>query len=366
METCDVIVIGGGIVGCAVARLLARRGRRVALLERGEIGGEASGASAGILGVQSETSDDGMLRLAAHSRQLYDGLLAELREETGTDARSTRRGTLAVAVDEGEGSLLSARLSWLAAAGLPARALRPEELWRREPEISRGAIGGALFERDCGVDAPALTRALAASAVKHGVRLETGEEALGLRLAAGRVCGVRSRRREWTAPVVINAAGAWAARIEGAPPLPVRPVRGQVVAVFAGRRAPRHVVYGARGYAVPQPDGRILFGSTREEAGFDKAVTAGGIARVLAAGLGLLPGLGTAAVAGTWSGLRPATADGLPIIGAVADLPGYFLATGHDRNGVLLAPATAEIVADCIDGVEHPLQAAFGPGRFGT
>src|SRR5262245_4766506 len=360
----DVAVLGGGVIGCAVARELARAGLAVALFERGRIGGEASAAAAGMLGVQAETDDEVLLRLGAESRGLYPELLAALHDETGVAVEFWRQGTLYVAFNGAEGARLEARQAWQRAAGFDSERLTPRQIWALEPQLSQRACGGALFPLDGRVDGAALTQALARAAVAAGCALHQGEDVKSVVAEQGRITGIVTSRGRVTCGAVVNAMGAWAGRVRGTTVLPVRPVRGQIAVVRAARPPFRHAVCSARAYAVARRDGRVLLGTTHESAGFDKHVTAGGVAAVLDAALELAPDLGTLPLSDTWSGLRPGAADGRPIIGADPAVRGYYVASGHYRSGVLLAPITARLVAALLRGEATAWGAALGIERF--
>ena len=360
----DVAVLGGGVIGCAVARELARAGLGVALFERGRIGREASAAAAGMLGVQADTDDEAMLQLGIESRGLYPELLAALRDETGMAVEFWREGTLAVAFNGAEAARLEARRSWQQEAGADSERLEPRQIVALEPLLSRRAIAGALFPLDGRVDAAALTQALARAAIAAGCELHEGEEVRSVVADQGRITAITTAAGRVPCGAVVNAMGAWAGRVRGTTALPVRPVRGQIAVVQTARPSFRHTVCSARAYAVSRRDGRVLLGSTVESAGFDKHVSAGGIASILDAALELSPQLGGLPLRDAWSGLRPGSADGRPIVGADPALRGYYVASGHYRNGVLLAPITARLVAALLRGESDAWRETLGLERF--
>lgn len=360
----DVAVLGGGVIGCAVARELARAGLRVALYERGRIGGEASGAAAGMLGVQGETADDVMLRLGLESRRLYPELLGALRRETGMTVEFWRQGTLYLAFSGGDAARLRERQALQQAAGVASDSLTPRQILALEPQVNRRVRMGALFPLDARVDSVALTQALARAAAAAGCALRQGEDVKSVVAEHGRIAGVLTTSGRVACGAVVNTMGAWAGHVRGTTALPIRPVRGQIAVVQATRPPFRHAVYSSRGYAVARRDGRILLGSTYEGVGFDKHVTAGGLATIIGAALELSPALGSLPLSDAWAGLRPATTDGRPIIGADPAVQGYYIATGHYRNGILLAPLTARMVAALVRGEPHPWQALLGVERF--
>jgi glycine oxidase len=360
----DVAVLGGGVIGCAVARELARSGVRVALFERRRIGAEASSAAAGMLGVQGETEDEVMLRLGIESRRLYPDLLAALRDETGVAVEFWREGTVHVAFTAADAERLEARRAWQLAAGAASERLTPRQIRALEPLVSPRACAGVLFPLDGRVDSAGLTQALARAAARAGCAVRETEDVKSVVAEQGRIAGIVTGSGRVACDAVVNAMGAWAGRVRGTTALPVRPVRGQIAVVHAPRPLFRHAVYSARAYAVARRDGRILLGSTRERVGFDKHVTAGGIASILDAALELAPELGALPVSEAWAGLRPGSGDGRPIVGADPAVRGYYVAGGHYRNGVLLAPLTARVVASLLRGEPNPWHDVLGIERF--
>ena len=360
----EVAVLGGGVIGCAVAYTLARAGRRVAVFERARIGAEASSAAAGMLGVQAETDDEVMLRLGLESLRLYPALLESLRAETGMAVEFWRSGTLYVAFNGVDEAALEARRAWQRAAGVSSERLSPHQVWTLEPLVSRRVRSGALFPLDARVDSAALTRALGRAAGAAGCVLREEEEVKSVVAEQGRVVGIATAKGRVACDAVVNAMGAWAGRVRGTTPFPVHPVRGQMAVVWSPRVPFRHAVYSARAYAVARRDGRVLLGSTREAVGFDKRVTAGGVGTILGAALELAPALGELRLSDSWSGLRPGSGDGRPIVGADPAVRGYYVASGHYRNGVLLAPVTAQLIGALLRGERGPWHDLLGLERF--
>jgi glycine oxidase len=228
--------------------------------------------------------------------------------------------------------------------------------------------GASLVEAEGRIDNRRLGRALHAACVARGVRVEANAGMVALEADGRRALGVRTRDGFRPADAVVNAAGAWAGQLAGVPAaavVPVTPVKGQMLALAAPRNLVQRVLWVPGAYLVPRDDGRLLVGATVEEAGFDVRVTARGLDELLHAVLAALPALRDLAVSESWAGLRPASPDGLPFIGATP-VGGYFVATGHYRNGILLTPATARAVAAAVSGEPaDPLLAAFAPARFG-
>ena len=369
--TTDVVVIGGGVIGLAVARSLSQRGvRDVILVERAGLGAESSHAAGGMLAVQAETDRaDAFLDLTIVSRDLYPAFADQLREETGIDIELERSGTLYLAFTEEDEREIEHRYRWQRSAGLTVERLTGDEARRLEPCISSSARSALRFPLDVQVENRRLVAALAAAVAKRGVRLLTSTQVDSLCIKSGRICGVETSRGTIHAPVVIVAGGAWSSFVMATgtrlPPIRIEPVRGQMLCFETNPRLARHVIYSPRGYIVPRLDGRLLAGSTTERAGFDKRVTGGGVLSIATHALEIAPAIGNLPLVDMWAGLRPRAADDLPILGACEDTEGLYYATGHYRNGILLAPITGELIAELVTtGVASPLLKAFGPGRF--
>jgi glycine oxidase len=358
--------VGAGIVGLSAARALAGERVGVVVVDRGRPGAEASSAAAGWLAVQAEADEAWpLLDLGLRGRERHHALAAELLAETGLDVELLRHGTLELAFTDEDERGLENRLRWQRARGLPVERLGPAEVRRAEPSINAAARGALLFAEDGSVDNVRLTRALAASATARGATVLSDRPVTGLLVEGGRVAGVTRGAETLSAPVVIEAMGAWSAALAGDPqPPPVEPVRGQILAFDAARGTLLHVVCTARGYVVPRADGRLLAGSTLERAGFVKEVTARGLDAIRRMAAEIAPVLADLPASDSWAGLRPGTPDGLPIVGAGA-LPGLFHATGLYRNGILLGPLVGEAVARLAQGLRPEIDlAAFSPARF--
>jgi glycine oxidase len=319
-----------------------------------------------MLGVQAETEHEAMLRLGSRSRHLYPNVLAALRDETGIRIELRPTGTLYLCFNEEDEEVLARRRSWQEAAGFASEMLDRQEVLRLEPAVSRRVRSAALFRDDAWVDAAGLTAAYGRAAVAAGAEVFEGEAVRGVAVEGGRVAGLETEAQRVACDHVINTAGAWAAPLAVGLPLPIEAVRGQIIVLRAKRPLFRHAVYSRRGYAVARRDGRVLLGSTQERVGFEKRVTAAGIQRILGGGLELSPELRALPFVEAWCGLRPAAPDHLPVIGADPTVAGYYVACGHYRNGVLLAPVTAELVCGLIEGRRDSCLAPFGLERFAT
>jgi glycine oxidase len=369
-RTADVVVVGGGLIGCAIARELRRRGAgRVVLIERGRAGEEASRAAAGMVAPQAECEARGpVLRLGLESRARYAAWAAAIARESRVDVQYRADGIVYAVLNGQDARVLEARARWQRNLGLRVERLTPRAARRLLPALAPTLRGALVFPDDHRVNNEQLATAIARAARRAGAVVLEETPALAIRARGGRASGVTTARGVVDAPVVVNAAGAWAGRIRvpaGVIPPPVFPVRGQMLVLRPPPGVLSRPLYSRRGYCVPRLDGRVLAGSTLEQAGFEKRVTAGAAADILAAARAMAPALAGATLEGMWAGLRPGTPDHRPILGPAADLPGLFYATGHYRSGILLAPATAAAIADLVlDGrTTLPLR-GLEPGRF--
>ena len=359
-----VIVIGAGIIGAAIADLLARRGADVTILEMRAPGRGASQASAGILAPYTEAHQHSpLLELGARSLALYDSFIRGLVERTGRAVEYARSGTLEVAFDDEHAQPLRASADWLRARGIEHQWLNAEEIRTVEPSVSAAAVGGLLIPAHGFVAVRPLVTALLHSARFHGAVLQTQSEVGEITAAADHV-ELSSRDRRWRADSVVVAAGSWtkAIRIKGGSPVPTRPIRGQLLHLrWSGANPPGRVVWGPECYVVPSTDGSLLVGATMEDVGFDERTTVDGVTGLLHAAVRLLPAAATASLEGVRVGLRPQVGE-LPVIGPLPGMPRVTIATGHYRNGVLLAPVTAEIVAShVLEGREDSALAFTAP-----
>ena len=362
----DVLIIGAGAIGCSIAWRLARAGLTVTLVERTRPGAEASSAAAGILSAQAEAEEDGVFfSLLSRSERLYGEFVRELEERTRGDLGHGALGLLEVAFDEAEEERLARKLAWQRRAGCAVEALDAGAVRQLEPNLGE-EIGRALFFPEAArIDPPRLVQALWDCAREVGCRWIQGE-ARSLRLEGGRVAGVELRDGPLEAPVVVVAAGAWSALIAGIglDPGAIRPLRGQLARLEADPLPMQRILFGAGGYLVPHREGRLVVGSTMEDVGYDKSVTAPALELLLARAARLCPSLARRPVGALWAGLRPMTRDGHPALGPVPGVPGLHLAVGHGRNGILLTPATAEIVALGILGSPPELPEALAAARL--
>jgi glycine oxidase len=343
----QVAVVGGGVIGAACARAAAQRGLSVALFAPGPDAAAASAASAGMLATQIEPQDDRLLPLAVRSRTLYEHLAAALKDTTGIDIGFQRTGIATVAFAEHEAAALHDRVAAQRLSGLRCDWLEAAELHERWPGIAPQALGALFAPEDGCLDPAALTAALQADARRLGATV-VPEGVVRVAATGGRVSGVVTAHSTVPAEHVVLAAGAWSPRIGGMPrSLPIQPVRGQLVATAWPDGVLPVILYYGHGYLLPRGPEAIL-GSTMEWVGYDARTTTEGVADVREAAERLCPAVRPLPTRRAWAGLRPMTPDGRPILGADPEMVGLWYATGHGRNGILLAAITGEIIADLL------------------
>jgi glycine oxidase len=387
VKTWDVIIVGGGIIGLSLAIALRKRGATVLVVERGEPGREASRAAGGMLVDCPLETPAALQELATASARLYPEFVDELEAESGMKADLRDQGTiLFLSKQHLEDSLLNT-------AEMRSHTIGIGELEQLEPALRRSesnktgleqfrqergieparegtdeffrSLGGqALLFKERSVDPRALTRAAVEVAKHRHVDFSSGDEVTMVEIAHARAIGVKTAKTAFAARAVVNCAGAWAGTI-GPFALPTRPVKGQMLCLaMPFRTLIQHVVRSPNVYLIPRSDGRLLVGATVEEAGFDKRTEPNTIQRLHKTALELVPKLADARILEDWAGLRPGTPDALPILGATP-IPNYYVATGHFRDGILLAPITARMMADVIEGRDPGfVLVPFSPSRF--
>lgn len=365
----DVIIVGAGVIGCSIAWRLAQQGLRVTVFERGRVGGEASRAAAGMLSPQGESQTPGpFFDLCLRSRSIYRDFAKELTDASGIDVEYKDEGTLFVVLRGEDDAEQTRWAKWQLEAGLPLEHVSAEELSKIEPAVTESAARAIFLPEEHQVENRRLMDALEVATKRAGVELIEGAEVTALAIEHGRVTGVVSAGRSLAAGAVVVAAGTWSSQLLEPIGVNVKiiPVRGQMIAVKGGTCPIDRVVHSSDVYVVPRRDGRILIGATVENVGFQKAVTVSAIERLLSASVQLVPSLADLEIIETWSGLRPDTIDHLPIMGP-SGLENLFLATGHFRNGILLAPITAGLMAKSIlDGSFPDEIQPFSVERFRT
>jgi glycine oxidase len=370
------IVVGGGIIGCSVAWRLAAEGVATTVLERGRVGQEASWAAAGMIAPQAEADGPGpFFDFCLKARDAFEAIVDRLVRDSGIDPEYDRAGILYVALDEDERVQLERRARWQRSVGAPLEELSGAEARRIEPMLSREALYAIHMPTNRRTDNRKLTQAYAAAARRagaefvEGARVEAlairGEGAAGAVRQAGGVVMDDGSIRE--ADVVVIAAGSWAGEIRGleADRVKLHPVRGQMVCFEVAPGTIGTALFSLRGYVVPRRDGRLLAGSTMEEAGYNKAVTLAGLDKIARGAAAIMPALGAAAFREAWAGLRPATRDLLPVLGFSPSVSNVLWAAGHFRSGILLSAITGEIIADLVKGRRPAVElGAFSAARF--
>ena len=349
----SVLVVGGGVIGLLTARLLARSGCRVRLLDAQAVGRESSWAGGGIVSpLYPWRYSPAVTALAQWSQAFYRGVAAALLEETGIDPEVQASGLYWLDLEDEP-----AALGWAKARGLPLQAVSMGQARTAVPALGTGFSRALHWPGLANVRNPRLVAALRSALLQHP-RVELLEQVAvqGFLREAGKICGVRTAQEELRADQVVVAAGAWSGQLLGSLgiTLPVEPVKGQMLlykgaADYLGSM----VLVGGR-YAIPRRDGHVLVGSTLEHVGFDKTPTGDALASLKASAERMLPGLAQREVVGHWAGLRPGSPDGIPFIGEVPELPGLWLNCGHYRNGLVLAPASCELLKNLMLG-ETPI-----------
>jgi glycine oxidase len=377
----DAVVLGGGVAGLSVARELALRGVHTTLVERGSLGAEASWAAAGMLAPQVEAdARDEFFDFACESRDAYPAFADALREESGVDIELDCTGTLYLAFTEDDERECARRFEWQQRAGLIIERLTADEACALEPNLSPHVRSALRFPRAWVVENRRLCDALARASRRAGVRVLEHTEAVSITTNGGRVASVETSRGTLAAGAVVVACGAWSSQLPvktsedetdhsnaGATTPRIEPVRGQILCFAVTTDAPlvRHVVYSPSGYVVPRRDGRLLAGTTVERAGFDKSVTVEGRRAITQHAIEIAPAVEGLKLIDEWAGLRPRASDDLPVLGASHEIENLFYATGHYRNGILLAPLTGTLVAEMITTGTTPAPLApFSPARF--
>ena len=345
-RTSDVLIIGAGIIGCSLAESLAAEGLSVTVLERGLIGREASWAAAGMLAPQSEMSEPGpYMDFCLESKRLYRDVVERIRDRTGVDPQYRTEGMFYLTLTEEDERTVADRVRWQRRIGLDAQMLGADEIREAEPNATAEFRSSAYFPEDHQLDSRLMTRGYAVAAKQQGALLLEYSPVLGLLTESDRVIGVELPSEKWFADRVVLAGGCWSGLLAGLTrPVPTYPVKGQMLLLETASPLFDHTLHGPDVYLVPRHDGRVVVGATEEhESGFDKSVQAGAVTELLGRAFELVPALRHAKLIDSWAGLRPGTPDRRPVIGP-GGLEGLVLATGHFRNGILLAPITARLI----------------------
>ena len=349
----EVLIIGGGIIGLSLARELKRKGlKQVTILEKNSMcGAEASNAAAGMLAPQAEADKlDDFFRFCAESRDLYENFAAELFVETGVDIELNKSGTLYLALTEIDSEEIVQRYQRQKNAGLKVDLLSANDAKRFEPFVSTDVRESLFFPDDWQVENRKLIHALDKFAEFNEMEIFENTEIKSLIIENCKIIGADTGIEKFYAEKVVLTAGAWTSLIETENfVLPkVRPIRGQMISFHTAKQLFERVIYSPRGYLVPRRDGRILIGATVEDVGFDKQVTLAGIEYLRETAFEIAPSLANLEISETWTSFRPFCNDALPILGEISGIENLYIATGHYRNGILLAPLTAKLLAEKI------------------
>ena len=369
----EILIVGGGVIGLSLARELHKKGAgKIIILERGKLGRESSFAAAGILAPQAEAEKpDDFFHFCSDSKNLYLNFAEKLSTETGIDIEVDRNGTLYLAFSETDAAEIRRRYKWQKKFELNVEYLNAEAIRKAEPFVSPDVRGALFFPNDWQVENRKLLAALQKYAKLNDIEVIENAEVKNLLIEKAKVVGAETSKGKIFTQTVVLATGAWTSLIklsENALPLPeVKPIRGQILSFKTAKRLFSKVIYTPRGYLVPRFDGRTLIGATVEDAGFDKNLTEGGIKFLLEAAFEISLHLTRLEIFEKWAGLRPFAADGLPILGAFPEIEKLHIATAHYRNGILLAPLTAKILADKIaENLDSKYLEIFSPKRFQT
>lgn len=361
----DVIVIGNGVIGCAIAFELSARGARVRVVDRRQPAGGASQASGGMLVPWVEGNPSALTPSVAESSALFPEWVSRVTKVSGSPVEFRSTGSIEVAYTDGEAERLVQLAKGLQHAGVEHHLLQGDQARTAEPLLTTEVRLALVIPEHGYVDVPGLVRGLVMGADRQGAKFLAHQAVRGI-VTDGERPVVLADDEDLVADAVVMATGAWAhdIRISHGPALPVRPIRGQLLYLRASQ-APQRILWGGHGYLVPWGNGTVLVGATVEDVGFDERNTAAGVASLLHQATRLVPSLADARFVEARVGLRPGSADMLPIVGPSAHIPGLFFATGHGRNGVMLAPLTAKVVADqVLDGRTSALAEA-APARHG-
>lgn len=368
MQHFDQIIVGGGVIGSAIAYQLSKRGYQVLLLEEKQIGAEASSAAAGMLGVQVEfTENSPLFQFAKESRLLFPELADELKAISGVDIQLKQKGAYKLVYHQKEQEKLREIAHFHNKEGVEAMIVSPEDVMAREPNVSPAFLEALYCPGEGQVSAPHLTKAFALAAKRSGATLLEKSKAEELIIENHQVAGVKTGNKHYYADQVVITAGYKSSAFSAYLPMArhIRPVKGECLSVKTDKPLMEATIFSEDCYIVPKKSGRIIIGAVSTADQTDKQVKAGSLQQLLDRSATIIPALKEAAIEKVWAGIRPSIQDDNPYLGAAAEIDGLYTATGHYRNGILLAPGTAVFMADLIEGkqIPHVFLEAFSPNR---
>ncbi|WP_307341794.1 glycine oxidase ThiO [Caldalkalibacillus uzonensis] len=365
-----LMIVGGGVIGLSIAFECAKRGIKVTVVEKGICGGQATGAAAGMLAPYSEIGEDpdDFFTLCQQSLKLYPDWQQEVRTVSGQDFEYSESGSLHLAFHEADELALESRLEWQKDWHVQAEIVRGEALFRLEPHLTKAAVAAVYYPDEHHLYAPDYVKALQTACQKLGVNLV--QEAGEVRFKAIEQDGVllvTEQKGMFSTDQCVLSSGAWTSFFEGDVHvrLPVVPIRGQICAYQQGQEKIKHIIFSSQGYVLAKGNGTIVCGASEDIAGFDTSTTEKGIDRLVKWSRHLFPFLKEKDPFHRWAGLRPATQDGYPLLGRLRHMPSVIVASGHYRNGILLSPVTAKVIADVVEGRQPNVKIdMFDPHRF--
>ncbi|MGG1632706.1 glycine oxidase ThiO [Rossellomorea sp. NRS-1567] len=354
----DALIVGGGVIGCSIAYQMSKRGKKVLLIEKDRLAGKASQAAAGMLGVQTELKGNSPLyHLAKASRDMYPSLARDLKEISGMDIEYVENGMIKLARTEEEAQELVETAS-IASRGEQIRWLSPNTLFSYEPHLSKDVAGGLYIPKDGNVSALKLTQALGLASSRLGAEMKEFTDVYDFIIERSRITGVQTSMGPFYADETIVAGGAWSQSLLKKLNMTFNtyPVKGECFSVKVSRKVVERTIFTDDCYIVPKIGGRLLIGATEKPHSFDETISVDGLLNLMQLATSILPDLAYAEWEKAWAGIRPQTYQGVPFMGRSEEWKGLSIATGHYRNGILLAPITGVLMADLIEGKEsHPL-----------
>lgn len=370
----SVIILGGGIIGLSCAFESARRGINVTLIEPSALGGQASGAAAGMLAPFSENTEqpDQFFQLCLNSHRSYPAWIKAIEEQSGMSTEWVQSGSINVFMHEADVLPIQSRLQWQNEWGAEAQLIDAAQLRKLEPKLAHSAIAGVFTPRESHVYAPKLVAALEEACRRLGVVIlsHAGKiEEVAVQQSGGASVRAETMIKKVHADRLVVCAGAWSGEYERwfGLSVPIHPIRGQICSYEHQETEVRHMIFSSQAYWVGKRNARLVCGASEDVAGFETSVTERGIGRLIRSSNQLFPFLKGKETAHRWAGLRPATRDGMPMLGQVEGMPAVIMAAGHYRNGILLSPITAHIVADLLEEKQgEPSISRFSPNRFTT